>query len=70
MPDNTEQQPKEVAPVAGFYRKVNDEIECSVSNLFGPGWDLLVSEKDQYAYPMHGWYWFDSKEAAENFFNS
>ena len=70
MPEVTEQQLPEVKPVPGFYRKVDDAIECSISDLFGPGWDLLISEKDQYTYPAHGWYWFDSKEEAENFFNS
>ena len=53
---------------AGFYKKINDGIEYSASNLFGPGWDVLISEKDIYTYPIYNWFWFDSKEEAEQFF--
>jgi hypothetical protein len=54
---------------AGFYRVNNEQLEFSPGNLYGPGWDLLVSEKDEYTYPMHEWYWFDTQEAAKEFFN-
>jgi hypothetical protein len=35
-----------------------------------PDYDLFVEDKDSYTYPTQdGWYWFDTLEEAEKFFN-
>jgi hypothetical protein len=53
----------------GFYK--NDEGQL----LYGPNfvisswYDLRKETKDQYTYPIDGWYWFDSEESARQFFN-
>lgn len=30
---------------------------------------IYREQKDQYTYPVHGWYWFDSEDEARQFFN-
>jgi hypothetical protein len=32
-------------------------------------YQLLEVEKDQYQYPVDGWYWFDTEAEARTFFN-
>lgn len=47
---------------SGFYSK--DFMLRAGKFVFGPGYTLLRQEKDEYTYPVHGWYWFDSAEEA------
>ena len=50
---------------AGFYKKQEDD-----QILYAPYWvegldiSLVAQNKDQYEYPVDGWYWFDSEEEA------
>ena len=37
--------------------------------VYGPGFTLLVADKDTYTYPVEGWYWFDTAEEAATFFD-
>lgn len=32
-------------------------------------YELHANQKDEYNYPVYGWYWFDSREEALEFFN-
>lgn len=53
---------------SGFYKKEVEDILYGVSEVMGPDFNLRRDEKDQYEYPVHGWYWFDSTEEAYAFF--
>lgn len=55
----------------GFYKKQNDELLYAPNIIEGNGYVLLVQDKDAYQYPVDGWSWFESEEAAmENFDSS
>lgn len=34
-----------------------------------PNFELTTETKDNFQYPQDGWYWFETKEEAELFFN-
>lgn len=54
---------------AGFYKKQEDTILYAPNIVEGNGYVLAVQDKDQYEYPVDGWFWFESEEEANNFFN-
>lgn len=54
---------------AGFYKKQEDTILYAPNIVEGNGYVLAAQDKDQYEYPVDGWYWFESEEEANNFFN-
>ncbi len=37
--------------------------------VYGPGFTLLIENKDQYQYPVQGWYYFDNADEAAQFFD-
>jgi len=42
----------------GFY---NPELNIRANgDIYGPGYILLVADKDTYTYPIFGWTWFDT----------
>jgi hypothetical protein len=55
---------------AGFYKKQEDG-----QILYAPNWvegldiSLVAQNKDQYDYPVHGWYWFESEEEATEYYS-
>ena len=51
-----------------FYKYEESQL-LQGENIFGPGWELISEIKDTYAYPVDGWYWFDTEEEAKLFFN-
>lgn len=52
---------------SGFYK--NDGSLLHAPNFVdAPTYQLNRGEKDNYSYPIHGWYWFDDIESAANFF--
>lgn len=50
---------------AGFYKLENGELNYAPTFVEGSGYVLLATEKDNYSYPIYGWWWFDSREEAE-----
>jgi hypothetical protein len=47
---------------SGFY---NQQFMLRAGSfVYGPGYTLLIEDKDTYTYPVQGWYWFDSAEQA------
>jgi hypothetical protein len=54
---------------SGFYRKTSDRLSYAPNAVRAPDYDLFRADKDQYDYPVSGWHWFDSEEAARTFFN-
>ena len=47
-----------------FYKRENDELMVAPNFVRGPGFDLFAEQKDEYQYPVEGWYWFDNLDAA------
>lgn len=54
----------------GFYKKQNEELLYAPNIVEGSGYVLLAQEKDSYEYPIDGWSWFESEEAANEYFDS
>lgn len=59
---------------SGFYKLDTDAEEHSFfyapNFVYGPnGFQLLRENKDQYTYPVDGWYWFDTEQQARQFWN-
>jgi hypothetical protein len=58
-----------MSDTSGFYKKDNNQL------LYGPNYvtntriNLLRDHKDSYAYPVEGWSWFDSEDAARTALN-
>ena len=51
---------------SGFYKKDNEELLYAPNIVEGNGFVLVSQDKDQYEYPVDGWYWFDSEQEANN----
>jgi hypothetical protein len=49
---------------AGFYKLDNGDILYAPNIVEGPGYVLLINEKDTYVYPVDGWVYADSQENA------
>ena len=44
-------------------------ISHAVNGVDGGKWQLTVKDKDTYDYPVHGWWWADSKARAVELLN-
>lgn len=53
----------------GFYKKENDNLIYSQNLVLNSEYQLLKELKDEYNYPIDGWYWFDSEDDVYVFFN-
>lgn len=47
-----------------FYKKEDNDLLCAPTSVLGPGFDLQAEKKDQHEYPIDGWYWYDTLDAA------
>ena len=47
-----------------FYKRENEELLVAPNFVRGPNFDLFAEQKDEYQYPVEGWYWFDDLDAA------
>ena len=54
----------------GFYKLDNGEILYAPNIVEGPGYVLLINEKDTYVYPIDGWVYADSQANAAEFLNA
>jgi hypothetical protein len=52
---------------AGFY-KFDTILLWGPNFVESPTYALYKENKDDYTYPVDGWYWFESLEEAQNFF--
>lgn len=52
-----------------FFKLKNNELLEGPNFVQGPNFVLVKEEKDTYTYPVEGWYWFDTIEEAQAFFN-
>jgi len=54
---------------SGFYRVIEGQIQYAPNRVASPTILLKKQDKDTYNYPVEGWYWFDTYEAAEQAFS-
>jgi hypothetical protein len=54
---------------SGFYRLNNGKLGHAPNAVRAPTFNLFLADRDTYAYPVDGWYWFDSEAEARAFFN-
>lgn len=59
-----------MSDTSGFY-KVDDNLLLLYAQNFviSSQFSLIREDKDSYVYPIEGWMWFDSDEAARTYFN-
>lgn len=50
----------------GFYKLQEQELYYAPNSVYGPleEFELHKENKDNYIYPVDGWYWFNSEEEA------
>ena len=49
-----------------FFKRLDDELLTAPNFVYGPGFELKAESKDEYTYPVDGWVWADSLDAAMN----
>lgn len=54
---------------SGFYKNDDGMILHGPNYVKAGSFNIFRQHKDEYTYPIGGWYWFDSKEDAYNFWN-
>lgn len=54
---------------SGFYKLDGDQLLYGPNFVYGPAFTLLRENKDQYTYPVDGWYWFDTEQQAREYWN-
>jgi hypothetical protein len=54
---------------SGFYKLDEETLLYGHNFVIGPGFELRRETHEDHTYPVEGWYWFDSKEEAREFFN-
>lgn len=52
----------------GFYKYENEQLQFA-NSIISTDYILIKEDKDNYQYPVDGWYWFESEEEAKQFFN-
>ena len=52
---------------AGFY-KYEEPFLLYGTTVLDANYELRAETKDEHEYPIDGWYWFDSREEATQFF--
>jgi hypothetical protein len=52
-----------------FFKLEDNQLLEGPNFVESPNFVLVKEEKDTYTYPVEGWYWFDTIEEAQAFFN-
>lgn len=53
---------------AGFYKYEEPFLHFGANYVLDARYELRKESKDDYGYPVDGWYWFDSQDEAHAFF--
>lgn len=54
---------------SGFYKlDESEDILYASYAVYNKDYTLLKDQKDSFTYPVDGWYWFNTREEAENHF--
>ena len=59
---------EEILDTSGFYKNYSGHLIYGPTCISHKDFELLREKKDEYQYPVDGWYWFDSEKDAKNFF--
>ena len=54
---------------SGFYKYESETLMYGPNFVLDKNFELMIESKDDHAYPVDGWYWFDTMEDAYLFFN-
>jgi hypothetical protein len=52
---------------SGFYKYENGELMYAPNFVCAHDFEIFREQREQYNYPVHGWYWFASRLDAEHF---
>lgn len=47
-----------------FYKKQKDQLLAAPSFVKSPDYELLAERRTEYQYPVDGWHWYDTLDAA------
>lgn len=53
----------------GFYKNDDGNLLYGPNFVLNKDYELKKENKDNYTYPVNGWYWFDSESDARVYFN-
>ena len=59
---------EETINTSGFYKNDNGTLSYGPNFILNKDYELRAASKDQYAYPVDGWSWFESEQEAISFF--
>jgi hypothetical protein len=45
----------------GFYKETEDGWFYAPNYVYSKDYELLKDKKDEYIFPIDGWYWYDSE---------
>jgi hypothetical protein len=54
---------------SGFYKNDSGFLSYGQNYVLSGSYNLYREQKNEYSYPYHGWHWFDSEDAAKEYFN-
>jgi hypothetical protein len=54
---------------SGFYKNDNGQLLYGPNFVLNKDYELKKENKDNYEYPVDGWYWFESETDARVYFN-
>ncbi len=54
---------------AGFYKNDNGQLLYAPNYVINKDYELYKEQKDEHEYPANGWYWFNTREEALEFFD-
>ena len=54
---------------SGFYKNDNGQLLFGKNYVLSGSYNLYRDQKNNYTYPLGGWYWFESEEEARVQFN-
>jgi hypothetical protein len=52
----------------GFYRFDNELLSYAATSVYAPNYTLLAENHVTIAFPVNGWFWFNSQSEAESYF--
>lgn len=51
-----------------FFKHADGKLLFGERFVTGPGYDLSADRRDEYKYPVDGWFWFDTEDEARAHF--
>lgn len=54
---------------SGFYKIIDGSLIYAMNYVKSHNYEICADRKNEYKYPVDGWYWFENLESATKFFN-